>query len=423
MRSFLKVFKFEFSNYLQNKIYVVTTVLVTLLFAALMCIPTIIGLFDDDDNATPEPAAPGINSEVSDSEAADYEDIYALYDPSGLVKDFSNFEMAFEAAWINASSEADIQAKLENGEIAGGFSLISPTEAKLFVAESEMYESRDVMFKEIFLTMYRENALAELGIDASVVDPYYNMYMSIETVALEKDGFAGYMYAYILLFVLYFMILMYGSMIATSVTTEKSSRTIEVLVTSTSTNALLAGKVLAGTVASVLQTGIMVGGALLSYTANRTAWKELVSFNFDIPTNLIIAFAVYGVLGYVFYAFIYGMLGALVSKTEDIGKSTGPLQMIFMFGFLITVYSASVPDSIWMKVMSHIPFTSCNAMVVRIAIGNVEFVEVLISVLILIASNVVVAIVASKIYRMTTLMYGNPIKLSNALKFLKKEKA
>ena len=67
--------------------------------------------------------------------------------------------------------------------------------------------------------------------------------------------------------------------------------------------------------------------------------------------------------------------------------------------------------------------TSCNAMVVRIAIGNVEFVEVLISVLILIASNVVVAIVASKIYRMTTLMYGNPIKLSNALKFLKKEKA
>ena len=423
MRSFLKVFKFEFSNYLQNKIYVVTTVLVTLLFAALMCIPTIISLFDDDDNAAPEPAAPGISSEVSESEAADYEDIYALYDPSGLVTDFTNFEMAFEAEWINVSSEADLQTKLENGEIAGGFSLISPTEAKLFVAESEMYESRDVMFKEIFLTMYRENALAELGIDASVVDPYYNMYMSIETVALEKDGFAGYMYAYILLFVLYFMILMYGSMIATSITTEKSSRTIEVLVTSTSTNALLAGKVLAGTVASVLQTGIMVGGALLSYTANRTAWKELVSFNFDIPTNLIIAFAVYGVLGYVFYAFIYGMLGALVSKTEDIGKSTGPLQMIFMIGFLVTVYSASVPDSIWMKVMSYVPFTSCNAMVVRIAIGSVGFVEVLISVLILIASNVAIAIIASKIYRMTTLMYGNPIKLSNALKFLKKEKA
>lgn len=424
MRSFFKVFKFEFSNYLQNKIYVVTTVLVTLLFAALMCIPTIISIFDDDDNATPEPAAPGISSDAaSDSEATNYEDIYALYDPSGLITDFTSFKIAFEAEWINVSSEADLQKKLENGEIEGGFSLISPTEAKLFVAESGMYESRDVMFKEIFLTMYRENALAELGIDTTVVDPYYNMYMSIETVALEKDGFAGYMYAYVLLFILYFMILMYGSMIATSVTTEKSSRTIEVLVTSTSTNALLAGKVLAGTVASVLQAGIMVGGALLSYSANRAAWKELISFNFDIPTNLIIAFAVYGVLGYVFYAFIYGMLGALVSKTEDIGKSTGPLQMIFMIGFLVTVYSASVPDSIWMKVMSHIPFTSCNAMVVRIAIGNVGFVEVLISVLILIASNVAIAIIASKIYRMTTLMYGNPIKLSNALKFLKKEKA
>ena len=373
MKAFFKVFKFEFSNYLQNKIYVVTTVLVTLLFAALMCIPTIVSLFDDDETSTPEP---------DDTVTEEFDGTYALYDPYGLVTDLTPFETVFNAEWITVSNEDELQTKLENDEISAGFALSSPFESRFYVAESKMYESRDVMFKEVFLTMYRDNTLTSLGIDPNLVDPLYNMHMSMEVIALEKDGFAGYMYAYVLLFILYFMILMYGAMIATSVTTEKSSRTIEVLVTSTSTNALLAGKVLAGTVASVLQAGIMVGGALLSYTANRSAWKELISFNFDIPTNLIIAFAVYGILGYVFYAFIYGMLGALVSKTEDIGKSTGPLQTIFMIGFLVTVYSASVPDSIWMKVMSHIPFTSCNAMVVRIAIGNVGFVEVLISVLI-----------------------------------------
>ncbi len=422
MRAFLKVFKFEFNNYLQNKIYVVTTVLATIVFALLMCIPTLISVFGNDEPATPESGTGNIIVEENDTWVGDYDEVYAIYDPNGLVTDFTDLRSAFSAEWINVDSEAELQSKLEDGEIEGGFSLTSVSEAKLYVAESDMFESRDVMFRETFLNTYRKAALAGLGIDAEVVEPYYNMYMNVEIVALEKDGFAGYMYSYILLFILYFMILMYGNMIATSVTTEKSSRTIEVLVTSTSTNALLSGKVLAGTVASVAQAAIIVGGALGSYTLNRDAWKEIVSFNFDIPVEIIVAFAVYGILGYVFYAFIFGMLGALVSKTEDIGKSTGPLQMIFMIGFLVTIYSSTVPDSIWMKVMSHIPFTSCNAMVARIAVGNVSFVEVAISVIILIISNVIIAIVASKIYRMTTLMYGNPIKLKNALKFLKKEK-
>ena len=422
MRAFLKVFKFEFNNYLQNKIYVVTTVLATLVFALLMCIPTFISIFGADNNVTPDLGTGDIVVDEKDEPVGDYDEVYAIYDPNGLVTDFTDLCDAFSAEWINVGSEAELQSKLEAGEIEGGVSLTSASDAKLYVAESGMFEDRDVMFGEVFLNAYRKAALAGLDIDAEVVDPYYNMYMNVEIVALEKDGFAGYMYSYILLFILYFMILMYGNMIATSVTTEKSSRTIEVLVTSTSTNALLSGKVLAGTVASVAQAAIIVGGALGSYTLNRNAWKEIISFNFDIPAEIIVAFAVYGILGYVFYAFIFGMLGALVSKTEDIGKSTGPLQMIFMIGFLVTVYSSAVPDSIWMRVMSHIPFTSCNAMVARIAVGSVSFVEVVISVIILIISNIVIAIVASKIYRMTTLMYGNPIKLKNALKFLKKEK-
>lgn len=418
MKSFSKVFKFELSNYFQNKIYVITTVLVTLIFAILMCIPTIINIFNDDASHTPEP---GTGDDIQYNTDVGYSDTYALFDPLGLVTDFSDFEMIFNAYWINVSNEDEIETMLKNDEIAGGFSLISPTEARLFVAESGMYESRDTMFREAFLSLYRTNALKELGIDASVTDPYYNMSMNIETVALEKDGFAEYIYAYVLLFILYFLILMYGNMIATSVTTEKSSRTIEILVTSTSTNALLTGKVIAGTVASVIQAGIIIGGTLLSYTVNKTSWKELISFNFDIPVNLIAAFAIFGILAYIFYAFMYGMLGALVSKTEDINKSTGPIQMIFIAGFLISIYSTSVPDSIWMKIMSYLPFTSCNAMVLRIAIGNVSIVEIIISVLILAASNAGIAVLSSKIYRMTTLMYGNPIKLSNALKFLKKD--
>ena len=149
----------------------------------------------------------------------------------------------------------------------------------------------------------------------------------------------------------------------------------------------------------------------------KEAWGGLLDFLFDIPTNVLVIYAVFAVLSYLLYAFIFGMLGALVSKTEDISKSSSPVLMIYIVSFMIAIFGmTSDSNSIVMKVASYVPFTSGNAMFVRVAMGSVPAWEVIISVVLLVVSCVIAGVLAAKIFRFGTLHYGNPIKFKTALK-------
>ena len=79
----------------------------------------------------------------------------------------------------------------------------------------------------------------------------------------------------------------------------------------------------AGAISGVVQAGIILGSALFSYQACADAWGHGLDFLFRIPTAVWITFLFFGVMGYLLYAFVFGMVGALVSKTEDISKSSG----------------------------------------------------------------------------------------------------
>ena len=139
----------------------------------------------------------------------------------------------------------------------------------------------------------------------------------------------------------------------------------------------------------------------------------------DIPANVLVVFALFGIGGFLFYTFIYGAMGALVSKTEDINKSAGGVQMVIMIVYFITLASLTNVDGIMIKVTSFLPVSSYSAMFARVAMGSVNTWEIVVSFIILVASIVVVGIIGAKIYRMGTLRYGNPIKLSNAFKSIK----
>ena len=196
---------------------------------------------------------------------------------------------------------------------------------------------------------------------------------------------------------------------------------MEILVTSTSTNSLIFGKVIAGTIASVIQVGVMLGGGVITYKVNGVAWNGLLDNFLAIPANIVLTFAVFGLIGYIFYAFIYAALGALVSKTEDIGKSIGSINFVFVIGFFIALFGLMNPDNVIVKVASYVPFTSCMTIVTRVALGSISIMEMIVSALILIVSTLLVGVLASKIYRMGTLRYGNPIKLTHAIKSLRKK--
>lgn len=413
MKQFFTVFQYELNGYFKNKSYQITTILFTLIFAFGLCIPSLI----------PIPGISRMENSQTEMESINQDEpiqlAYCNEKNIPLDEEILKAAFPFPTVWQTAKNKEELTALVKEQKAAAGFFLTSETSYTYIIQNNGFSDKNETYFSEALLKMYRTSYLNEKNYPAEELEALYQTSVTFENEILGKDSVSNYAYTYVLLFILYIMILLYGQMIAVSVTTEKSNRTIEVLVTSTSTNSLIFGKVIAGAAASILQIAVILGAGLFSYQINRSSWNYILDFLFQIPPEVLATFSIFGVMGYLFYAFLYGGLGALVSKTEDISKSSGPLTFLFVIAFMIGMFGMTNSDGMLIKVTSFLPFTSCNSMLVRVAMGTVSGFEILISLLVTGVSTILAGILASKIYRFGTLMYGNPIKLKTALKKMK----
>lgn len=420
MKQFLIVLKFELNNYFKNKGFLITTFLLAFAVAGAVVVPTLLPGFLDDEPQEEPNIIEEIVGEPDDEEELERLGIYldSQADVEGNL-----FESIYEAEWITYSSKDKLKEDVETGEIDAGFVVKNSMEITYVVQDMSMHDYLSSMIQMSLEEIYKQQYLMDKGLTEEEILESESFYVNMEHEILGKDSGENYWYTYVLVFVVYFLIIFYGQMIATAVTTEKSNRAIEILVTSVSSNSLICGKVLAGAIAGVIQAAVILGAGFAAYGATKEAWGGMLDFLFNIPTNVLLVYAVFAVLSYVLYAFIFGMLGALVSKTEDISKSSTPVLMIYIVSFMIAMFGmTSNSNSLLMKVASYIPFTSGNAMFIRVSMGSVEIWEVLISAAILIASCIAAGILAAKIFRFGTLHYGNPIKLGTAIKKVKVEK-
>ena len=129
-------------------------------------------------------------------------------------------------------------------------------------------------------------------------------------------------------------------------------------------------------------------------------------------------------LGFFIYAFLFGALGSLANRSEDVNTLVLPVTMLFVVAFLVVMTSmgSGTVDSPLMVVCSYIPFTSPMAMFTRIAMGSVAAWEIILSVAILIATTIGVGYLSAAIYRVGVLLYGKPPKLSELFRILKRSK-
>lgn len=416
MKQFLTVLKFELGNYFQKKSFIISTVIIALAMVIGLSLPNFIDMSailpNQDKNET---KAEKILEEDKTK--------FAIYDEKNIISNQEKLNAYFpKSTWKVVKNQDELNKLVENQGVEAGFNVKGLTEYDYVVQNTKFDDENKDIFDELLKKEYRENKITSEGIDFNKVDKIYNAQIESNVEILGKDSANNYFYAYILIFIIYMMIMMYGQLIAMGITAEKSNRAIEILVTSTNTNNLIFGKVIAGAIASIAQVVVIMSSALISYKVNSEVWNGMLDSVFKIPSELIITFAIFGILGYLFYSFIFGALGALVSKTEEIGTSVGPIMMIFMVVFFISMFGLTNGDSTLLKVCSYIPFASPMTMIVRVATGAVTSMEFIISALILIVSTVLAGMGGAKIYRMATLMYGNPVKLRNALKWLKSEK-
>ena len=413
MKNFKTIFKFELDNYFKSKSYMLLTIIIAIIAATLMFIPRIIDSVKGEDDSKDS----GVESEVNEEDLRNM----AIYNPEGL----GDMEMLAgyfsDAKFTECTSAEEVKKLVEEEKAEGGFVIKSSTEFDFYVFNKSMDNDDMEVFTE-YMRMVVKMEYCEannLNLEEYLAVEYAEI--NVNENILGKDGMQNYWYCYILVILVFMVIIAYGTTIASGITNEKSNRSIEILVTSTSTTALLFGKVLAGVVAAVFHFGLIGAASIGSYQLNKDYLPNMLGMFLDIPGEVLLTFAIFGIGGFLFYAFMYGALGALVSKIEDLNKTAGSAQMIIMIVYMVTLFGIMDPDSILMKICSYLPISSYSAMFARVAMGSVAMWEIVLSAALLYASVIGMGILGGKIFRNSTLRYGNPIKLSNALKNLKKE--
>jgi ABC-2 type transport system permease protein len=414
MKQFRLIMKFEFKNYLCNKVFIGVTVFLMAAIAIGMFFPRITGLLSGGE---------------SGDKSSDKLPVMLLSEPDDVSIDGIDdiFQDAFPDYDVQSVDyDLDmIEDQITSGEAECGFVLDGVSSYTYYVENLSMYDYNTTVADEVLGGLYRMNAFTENGVSAEKTSEILNTQISHETETLGKDQAKNYFYTYIMIFALYMVILLYGQMVATNVANEKSSRAMELLITSAKPTSMMFGKVIASCCAGLLQLLAVFGTSFVCFNLNKSVWDEngVVSSIFDMPLSLLIYMLVFFVLGFTIYAFLFGAVGSTVSRLEDINSAVQPITLLFVAAFMVVMFSlaANNVDSPLMIVCSYLPLTSPMAMFTRIAMSVVPWYSVVISIALLIASTFGIGVLSARIYRVGVLMYGNPPKPIALLRMIKKD--
>ena len=408
MKQFGKILKFELKNYAKNKAFVGVTIFLMVVIAIVMFFPRITALFESDDPSDTTADLSVMLVKADDPTQAD------------MVKEtfaasFTDYDVQITDAEISV-----IKDKITSGDVECAFVMTGATSFTYYVDNLSMYDMNPDIATDVLQQIYQMNAMINSGMSAEDAAGVMSIQIDGNVESLGKDQMQNFFYTYIMIFALYMVILLYGQMVAMSVATEKSSRAMELLITSAKPINMMFGKVLAACMAGLVQLVAIFGSALVFYNVNKSYWGDngIIDSIFNIPPELFVYMLVFFLLGFLIYAFLYGAISSTVSKLEDINTAVQPVTFLFLFGFMVVIFSmtSGSVDNVLVTVCSYIPFTSPMAMFTRIAMSTVPWYEIAISIGVLVASTFGIGILSAKIYRVGVLMYGTSPKIGNIIK-------
>ena len=285
-----------------------------------------------------------------------------------------------------------------------------------------------------------------VGLDMSTIEEY-KIYLSILQESFEGeettklDSGVKVIFGLILGMLLYMFVFIYGSMILRSVLEEKTSRIVEIIISSVKPNQLMMGKIIGTSLVAFTQILIwtilvfVISTLASSVLGVSTSELNSVDLNdpqvnsllqssltaiFNLPLlNILIAFVFFFISGLFLYGSLFAAVGAAVDSETDANQFMLPLSMPLIIGLYAGILTVSEdPSGTIPTIFSHIPFTSPIVMMMRIPYG-VPIYEQLISLSILVATFFAIVWFAAKIYRVGILMYGQKPSYKDLFKWLK----
>jgi ABC-2 type transport system permease protein len=222
-------------------------------------------------------------------------------------------------------------------------------------------------------------------------------------------GFLGIVFV-VLLFI---TVVIYGMWVATGVAAEKSSRVMELMISAASPRQLLTGKVVGIGAAGLSQyVAIAVPTLILIAFQDRIAeamlgpsWAEGAPL-VGLSPGLLAGYGVFFLLGFVLFALIYAAMGSFVSRPDDLQTLSLPLSLLAMAGYLTAIVALGGGGGSWVAIASFLPPFSPFVMLARLMVSAVPPWQVLLSIGLLVAAIVIVAVVAARMYAAGVLLYG-----------------
>lgn len=412
MKQFFTIFKHELSQYFKNKIFVITTLILILAVSGFLFAPRIGEIINKSKNAE--------SSEEKKSE------VLVKSDNANLEKLLPTIAASFPQQNVKITNDSvdEIKKQIKEQSVEFAFVLSSDLKSYTYLANVSALQDPNLNTMDNLLkTLYSHAYLKKHGLNDTQIAEVQNPNITHTIESISEDGTKNFWYAYVMVFVLYMVIMMFGQKVAMSVVTEKTSRAMEVLITSASPVALMFGKILASSVAGIFQITAIFGSAFISYNINKSYFETNAVINtlFNFPASLVGYLLIFFLLGFLIYSFLFGAMASTVSKIEDLSSVVMLIQIIFVAGFVVSTNAMTSGDvnSELMKGLSLFPLTSPMAMFTRIAMSEVPGLEILLSVAFLILATILIGYIAAKIYRVGVLMYGTRPTLGKIIKAIR----
>ncbi|MHB1688611.1 MAG: ABC transporter permease [Ignavibacteriaceae bacterium] len=273
-------------------------------------------------------------------------------------------------------------------------------------------------FENAFNKVRLEIKLTEENINPKIAE-YLSEKTEIKPIKINGNGkeskpdfLTVFFTSFIFIILLMMMILSSGGMLIRNLVEEKSNRLIEILVSSCSPNQLLTGKVLG--LSSLGLTQVIIWG-LIGMALAGTSTIPNDAFNNIFPMFI------YFVLGFIFYTAIFVGIGSIVTTEQEAQQITSYLSLTLVLPIAISVPAIENPDSVFVHVLSYIPFTIPSIMILRFNIESIPFSEILTTFLIMAISIYLAIIGSSKIFRIGILSYGKRPSLKELINWLKEK--
>lgn len=408
---------FTMRNKLRSKAFVVMTIILAVLLVVVGNLPYLIDKLGGGDKATKVGYAEGAQAEIVQELKGYYGNLP---------------EPDVELISITGSEE-QLKDALEEGDIGGYLTFVEDTKLGFpkatYNAKSAFSGETSSSLTAALQQIKTNRVIKDVGLtDDQMKQLFTPVSLDTQKVSFtdekgkteEEQGMAIAL-TYVMIILLFMAVMISGQLIATEITAEKSSRVMEIIVTSVSPLKQMWGKILGTFFVAMLQLMILIGALVINLTMPQNK-ESLDKFGIDLSSldlTLVIYAVFFYLAGFFLYATLFAAVGSIVSRTEDLGQAILPITMLTLVGFYIAMFGLNSPDSTLIVVCQYIPFFSPFLMFLRIGLTEPAWWEIALSVGILFASILAIGWLSAKIYRVGVLMYGKRPSIKEIVKAMK----